>query len=114
MFLLGVSPGCFWKLMLLLLVLLLVDGCLLHASTPCSRSLHLRQQQLCPRASLLEKLEPPWHGSAQSPSGAGKILAGQQQVLASLLRAMTFSDAPKAEPRPLLRVQLGRSLDGCP
>jgi hypothetical protein len=49
-------------------VLLLKDGCMLHAGTPCSRSLHLRQQQ------LLEKLEPPWeavHVSAQGPNGAG-------------------------------------------
>ena len=27
------------------------------------------------------------HGSAQSPNGAGKILAGQQQVVAGMLRA---------------------------
>jgi hypothetical protein len=32
----------------------------------------------------------------QSPNGAGKIIAGQQQVLASLLRAMSASEAPKA------------------
>ena len=78
------SFGCFWKLLLLLLLLLLEDGCLLHASTPCSRSLHLRQQQLCPHASLLEKLEPAYkaeHGPAQSLNGAGKVqykIAGQR------------------------------------
>jgi len=53
-------PPFFWCLLKLLLMLLLEDGCLLHASTPCSRSLHLRQQQPCPRASLLEKLELHW------------------------------------------------------
>ena len=53
------------------------------------------------------------HGSAQSPNGAGKILAGQQQVLASLLRAKLASDVPKVEPRLLLRVQLSRNDDGC-
>jgi hypothetical protein len=31
------------------------------------------------------------HGSAQRPNGSGKILAGEQQVLASLLRAMSTS-----------------------
>jgi len=51
--------GCLVRLLLLLLVLLLEDGCLRHASTPCSRSLHLRKQQLCLHASLLEKPEPP-------------------------------------------------------
>ena len=34
-------------------------------------------------------------------------LAGQQQVLANLHRAMSATEAPKAEPRPLLKVQLG-------
>jgi hypothetical protein len=68
-------------------------------STPWSRSLHLRQQ-LCPQASLLERLEPPLevvHGSALSPSGVGKILAGEQQVLA-LAQSISASEAPKAEP----------------
>ena len=91
-------PPFFWCLLKLLLMLLLEDGCLLHASTPCSRSLHLRQQQLCPRASLLEKLELPLEampGSAQRLNGAGKILAGEQQVPASLLRAISASEAPR-------------------
>jgi len=83
--------------------------------TQCSRSWHLRQQQLCPHASLLpDKLKPPLeavHGSAQSPNGAGTILAGPQQVLASLLRAMSAS-VSKA-PRPLFRVQHGQYDDGC-
>jgi hypothetical protein len=51
------------------------------------------------------------HGSAQSPNGAGTILAGPQQVLASLLRAMSAS-VSKA-PRPLFRVQHGQYDDGC-
>jgi hypothetical protein len=65
-------------------VLLLEDGCLLHASTLCSKRLQVRQQQLCPPASLLEKLEPPKkavHGSVQSPNGAGKTLSGQPRCL---------------------------------
>jgi len=37
-----------------------------------------------------------------------------EQVLASLLRAMSASEAPKAEPHPLLKVQLGHNDDGCP
>jgi len=41
-------------------------------------------------------------------------LAGQQQVLASLHKAMSTSEAPKAEPRSLLRGQLGHNDDGCP
>ena len=48
--------------------------------------------------------------TAQSPNGAGQIIAGQQQVLASLLRARQ----PQKLPRPLLRVQLGHNDDGCP
>jgi hypothetical protein len=53
------SSGCLLELLPLLLLLLLEDGCLQHASTSCSRSLHLRQQQLCLHASLLEELKPP-------------------------------------------------------
>ena len=113
---LGFPPfsGRLWELLLLLL---LKDGCLLQASTPRSRSLHLRLQQLCLHASLLEKLEPPLeavHGSALSPNRNGKIHAGQQQVLACLLRAMSAFEAPKPEPCPLLRVLLGHDDNGCP
>jgi len=42
------------------------------------------------------------------------MFAGQQQVLASMLRAMSASEAPKEKPRPLLRVQLSHNDDGCP
>jgi hypothetical protein len=53
-------PSFRWvPLELLTLLILLEYGYLLYASTPCSRSLHLRQQQLCLRTSLLEKLEYP-------------------------------------------------------
>jgi len=34
--------------------------------------------------------------TALSPNGAGKIIASQQQALASLLRATSSSEAPKA------------------
>jgi hypothetical protein len=48
-----------------------------------------------------------------------KIQVGQerlagQQMLASLLRAMSASEALKVEPRPLLRVQLSHNDDGYP
>jgi hypothetical protein len=46
------------------------------------------------------------HGPVLSPNGAGKILAGQRQVLAGLLRA---GSAPKAEPCQFLRGQLGHA-----
>jgi len=58
-------------------------------------------------------LEPPLeavHGSAPSPNGACIFW----QLLASLLRAMAASEAPKAEPHPLLRVQCAHNDDGYP
>ena len=51
------------------------------------------------------------HGSAQSPNGVGKILPGQQQVLAKLAQG-NVSRRSSAEPRLLLRVPIGHSDDG--
>jgi len=65
-----------------------------------------------PSASLLKK---PQRRLCMVP----KIQVGQerlagQQMLASLLRAMSASEALKVEPRPLLRVQLSHNDDGYP
>jgi hypothetical protein len=71
-------------------------------------------QQLCTHACFLEMLEPlleAVHGSAEVQMGPAIWQLQQvQQVLASLLRR-SASEAPKAEPRPLLTVQPGHNGD---
>jgi hypothetical protein len=50
--------------------------------------------------------------------GLPKVQMGQERYLLvssrSLLRAMSASKVPEAEPRPFLKVQLSHNDDGCP
>jgi len=102
--LLGFPP--FFRVSLELLLLLLLEaGCLQHASIPCSSYLEVfapESQQLYTHASFLGKLGP-WEAWVCPKSKWGKKYACK-------LRAMSAPETPKAEPRQLLRVQLGHEM----